>query len=111
MKATRRQALVGALAVPTAASVPAMARPGHAVVVYDPQLTQLVPPGARPIAGDPVRFAQGLFNDRPSLVLGISHHADRLMIADVGREAGYREVAAPASLGSRGWALAPAAVP
>jgi hypothetical protein len=59
------------------------------------------------IAGDRIRFARDLFARRPSLVVGVTRSADSLLIEEVGREAGYRSVTAPESLGAFGWALAP----
>ena len=115
MKATRRDALKGALAVPAAAAVPvaAWARGGKAVLVHDPRLAA----GRRlagvhdgevlAIAGDRIRFARALFARQPALVVGVTRSADALLIEDVAREAGYVAVTAPASLGSSGWALAP----
>ena len=106
MKATRRQALAGALAVPAAAGVPTLALAAGGVTIFDPNLGASAPAGARPIMGDPIRFAQDLFAARPAVVLGLTRAADALLIADVGREAGYRETPAPRSLGPFGWALA-----
>jgi hypothetical protein len=115
MKATRRDALKGALAVPAAAAVPtaAWARRGKPVLVHDPALAA----GRRlaamhdgevvAIAGDRIRFARALFARRPSLVVGVTRSADSLLIEEVAREAGYVPVAAPTGLGRSGWALAP----
>jgi hypothetical protein len=115
VKATRREALKGALAVPTVAAVPtaAWARGGKAVLVHDPALTSgrrvdaLHDGEVLAIEGDRIRFAKALVVRRPSLIVGVTRSADALLIADVAREAGYAPVAAPASLGSSGWALAP----
>ena len=102
---------MGALAVPAAGALPQARVRGRTVLLHDPELP--IPAtltGAlemRPIAGDPVRFARAVFVRAPAMVLGISRHADALLIEDVGREAGYRPVTAPASLGRHGWALAP----
>jgi hypothetical protein len=106
VKATRRQALAGALALPAAAGVPTLARAAGGITIFDPSLDVVAPAGARPITGDPIRFAQDLFSGRPAVVLGLTRGADALLIADVGREAGYREISAPRSLGPHGWALA-----
>lgn len=115
MKASRREALKGALAVPAVAAVPTAAwtRGGKAVLVHDPALA----PARRVAAlhdgevlaveGDRIRFAKALLARRPSLIVGVTRSADALLIADVAREAGYAPVAAPASLGPSGWALAP----
>lgn len=115
MKATRREALKGALAVPAAAAAPtaAWARGGEAVLVHDPglaagrRLAGLHDGKVLTIAGDRIRFARALFAARPPLVLGFTRSADALLLEDVGREAGYRPVAAPGGLGVSGWALAP----
>jgi hypothetical protein len=106
VKATRREALLAALAVPAAAAVPAVAHASGTVVVYGAGLGGHVPQGAVPITGDPIRFARELFARRPALVLGVSRSADALLIAEVGRENGFRELSPPASLGEHGWALA-----
>lgn len=97
MKATRRQALVGALAVPTVAALPsvAWARGAGAVLLHDPsleagrRLAQAHGGEVLAITGDRVRFARAVFAQRPPLVIGISRAADALLIEDVGREAGY----------------------
>jgi hypothetical protein len=115
MKATRREALKGALAIPAVAAVPtaAWARSGKTVLVHDPalgqaeRLTALAAGEVHAIAGDRIRFARAVFAARPALVVGLSRAADALLIEEVGREAGYVPVAVPAGLGPRGWALAP----
>ena len=125
IRASRRGALAGALALPAAA---AWAKPlpraaAGIVVLYDPSLS-----GARnfaawakaqggrslPIEGDRVRFARAVFERSPALVVGLSRSADFVLIEDVAREAGYVKVAAPPSLAgmlartpASGWALAP----
>ena len=115
MKASRREALKGALAVPAVAAVPtvAWARGGETLLVHDPELAA----GRRiaaahdgevvAIAGDRIRFARALFARQPSLVVGITRSADVLLVEEVAREAGYVPVPAPAGLGASGWALAP----
>ena len=115
MKATRRGVLAGTLAVPAMAGLPAAARArtGGTVLVHDPSLAAgraLAGAGdtdAMAITGDRIRFARTVFARRPALVVGLSRSADALLFEDVAREAGYRPVAAPASLGRFGWALAP----
>ena len=115
MKATRREALKGALAVPAVAAVPtvAWARAGSAVLVYDPTLTAARHLSAGhdgevlAVSGDRIRFASTLFSRRPSLVIGLTRSADALLIEEVAREAGYVPVGAPQGLGESGWALAP----
>jgi hypothetical protein len=117
VKATRRQALKGALAVPAVVGLPRTnwARNSEAVLLYDASLEadrhyaeahigQVIS-----IEGDRIRFARAVFERRPSLVIGLSRHADALLIEEVGREAGYRPVTPPASLGANGWVLAPSA--
>ena len=95
MKATRREALKGAMAVPAIAAVPRISRNVPTVVVVDPTLA-----ASRRIAdayegevltieGDPIRFARLLFERRPWLVVGVSRPADAMLIEEVGREAGY----------------------
>src|SRR5690606_11990749 len=86
-KATPREALMGALAVPALAALPgvALARGGGAVLLHDPSLEA----GRRlaeahrgevlAIAGDRIRFARAVFARRPSLVLGVSRAADALL--------------------------------
>jgi hypothetical protein len=98
---------MGALAVPAVASAAKLQAASAAITVYDPSLTPAPAVGALPIAGDRIRFARRLFERRPSLVIGLSHRADALLIEEVAREAGYAPAAAPASLGASGWALAP----
>lgn len=106
MKATRRQTLIGALAVPAVAGLPkaAFARGTGAVLLHDPALAAARRLAAMhggvtlPIEGDRIRFARAVFERRPSLVLGVSRPADALLIEDVGREAGY----APVSEGVEG---------
>jgi hypothetical protein len=106
VKATRRQAVLGALAVPAVASAAKLKAASPAVVVYDPSLVPSPTANAQPIEGDPIRFARALFERRPSLVLGVSRRADALLIEEVGREADYAPVTQ--SLHARfGWSLAP----
>ena len=126
MRATRRGALAGALALPAAAAMAKTARraPSGTVVLYDPSFQ-----GARSFAasaqlqggatalrihGDRVRFARALFERMPALVVGVSRSADAVLIEDVACEAGYVPVAVPPKLArmlhktsARGWALAP----
>ena len=107
IRASRRQALAGAVAAPLVAASPRRSSVGPTVTVYDPALASPPAAGARPIAGDRIRFARALFGQRPVWVVGLSRRADALLIEDVGRESGYVPVAAPAGLGAHGWALAP----
>jgi len=115
MKATRRGVLAGALAAPALAGVPRMAwaRGENTLLVHDPalaagrRLAQAHHGEVLAITGDRIRFARTLFERRPSLVIGVSRHADALLIEEVGREAGYVPVGVPGSLGPSGWALVP----
>jgi hypothetical protein len=126
IRATRRVALAGTLALPAAASFAKSARrkPSGTVVVYDPTfegartfaVSAQVQGGANPVRihGDRVRFARALFERMPALVVGVSRSADAVLIEDVAREAGYVPVAVPPALAgmlhktsARGWALAP----
>ena len=123
MKATRRGVLAGALAVPAVAGLPQMAwaRSGNAVLLHDPSLDagrrMAATHGGEALAieGDRIRFARAVFERRPSFVVGISRHADALLIEEVGREAGYEPVASGADplremiAGEKahGWVLAP----
>jgi len=95
ISATRREALLGALAIPAVAGVPRIERNVPTVVVLDPTLAasrriaaaydgQIVT-----IEGDAIRLARALFERRPWLVVGVSRPADALLIEEVGREAGY----------------------
>jgi hypothetical protein len=126
MRATRRGALAGALALPAAAAMAKSTRrtPSGTIVIYDPTFQ-----GARSFAasaqlrngasalrihGDRIRFARALFERMPALVVGVSRSADAVLIEDVAREAGYVRVAVPPALArmlyktsARGWALAP----
>jgi len=129
VKATRRGVLAGALAVPALAGAPrvASARAGDAVLLHDASLeagrrfAAAYGGEALPIEGDRIRCARAVFERRPSFVVGVSRPADALLIADVGREAGYvladdktvREMTAAAQPLDRGlvlgWVLAPRA--
>ncbi|GAA0271692.1 hypothetical protein GCM10009127_09930 [Alteraurantiacibacter aestuarii] len=100
MKTTRRNMLLGALAVPTVAG---LARwrwqyGAHSGLVHDPSLDagqrfaaagRAAGTSSRAIEGDTIRFAQELVASRPALIAGVSRHADALMIGEVALEAGY----------------------
>ena len=125
IRATRRAALAGALALPAAAAVaktPKKAASGT-IVLYDPSYQ-----GARSFAvsakvrgaeavrieGDRIRFARTVFARKPAMVVGVSRSADEVLIEDVAREAGYVTVPVPAAIArllhtasARPWALAP----
>jgi len=103
MAATRREALMGALAVPAVTGLPKWRwRYGEtSLLAYDPTLAagrRLAAGGELPrteaiaIEGDRVRFGRMLFERRPSLVVGMSRPADALLLEEVGAEAGYRRV-------------------
>ena len=131
MRATRRETLLAALAVPAVAGMPklAQARTGGAVLLHDPTLEEarraVEAHGGEALAieGDRIRFARKVFERRPSLVLGVSRQADAVLIEEVGREAGYvavdsaaeglrQQLAAPGSDNPGrviGWVLAPRA--
>lgn len=129
MKATRRDAMMGALAVPAVAGVPrlAWARGAGALLIHDPNLAagrrfaEVHDGEVLPIEGDRIRFARAVFERRPSLVIGVSRPADALLIEEVGGEAGYVPVSEGAGglremlAGHRdrglvlGWVLAPRA--
>ena len=116
IRATRREAVLGALAVPAVAGLPkaALARGTGAVLLHDPalaaarHLAAMHGGEALAIEGDRIRFARALFERAPALVVGVSRAADAVLIEDVGREAGYVPIAVPTSLaGEYAWALAP----
>ena len=113
MKTTRREAMLAALAVPAVAGMPRLKRSTAPLLVHDPKLAasrrMAETHGGEVLAieGDRIRFARAVFERRPSLVIGVSRHADALLIEEVGREAGYFGVNAPDSLGRFGWMLAP----
>jgi hypothetical protein len=133
IRATRREALAGALALPAVASLAKAPKrkASGSVLLHDPSLEvgrAFVAAGqARgdkvlPIEGDRIRFARAVFERVPALVIGVSRSADAVLIEDVAREAGYAPVAVPAPLAAMlagtqgpdrgqalGWALAPCA--
>ena len=102
IETTRREALMGALALPSVAGLPKWRwRHGEtSLLVYDPalaagrRLAEAGMPKAEPLAidGDRIRFGRQLFERRPGLVVGMTRPADALLIEDVGAEAGYRLV-------------------
>jgi hypothetical protein len=101
MRANRRAILAAAGALAGAATVAKAAecaRP-KALTLYDP-----AEPAARAFAearggkavaikGDRIRLARRLLADGPQQLTVIGRHADLLLIADVGREEGYRATA------------------
>ena len=125
IRATRREALMGALAVPAVAGMPRLKRGTTPLLVHDPmlaagrRLAEAHDGEALAIEGDRIRFARAVFERRPTLVIGVSRHADALLIEEVGREAGYlpvssggeglRKLIAGARPRDRGlvWVLAP----
>ena len=124
IRATRRAALAGALALPAAASLAksSVRAPTGTMILYDPSYegarsfaASARGPGTEALAihGDRIRFARALFARTPALVVGVSRSADAVLIADVGREAGYVPIAVPPAIAAmlhktsaRGWALA-----
>ena len=120
IRATRRAALAGALALPAAAAMAeARPKPSGTVLVHDPSLeagrrfaAAAEARGEKVLAieGDRIRFARRLFERAPALVLGVSRSADAVLIEDVGREAGYMPAAVPTPLADEfTWAVAPRA--
>lgn len=94
----------GALAVPTVAGLSgwqwrqAVAHPGQPLLLFDPSLGagqrfaragEAAGGAPQQFAGDPVRLMQGLLAARPSLIVGISRHADAVLAVEVAQEAGY----------------------
>lgn len=119
IRATRRGALAGALALPAVASfakTPKRKASGT-VLLHDPSLEAgrrfaavAQEHGDRSLAieGDRIRFARAVFEKTPALVVGTSRAADAVLIEDVGREADYVPVPVPTALaGPFTWALAP----
>lgn len=104
IRATRRTAMMAALAVPTVAGL-AHWRWKHgerSVLLFDDRLVAGRRFGAagrasggdvRAIEGDRIRFARAALAEHPALVAGVSRHADFILIEDVAREAGYRPAA------------------
>jgi len=125
IRATRRGALAGALALPAAAAVAKSAKraPSGTIVLYDPSFqgarsfaVSAQMRGAEPllIEGDRIRFARAVFARMPAMVVGISRSADAVLIEDVGREAGYVTIPVPPGIArllhtksAQPWALAP----
>jgi len=104
IRATRRTVMASALAVPTVAGLASWRwRHGEAsVLLYDPALAagrRFAGAGeaqggvVRAIEGDRIRLARAVLERRPTLVAGVSRHADALLIEDVAQEAGYARVA------------------
>ncbi|AKH43912.1 hypothetical protein FHS61_002681 [Altererythrobacter atlanticus] len=101
---TRRAALIGALAVPTVAGL-AQWRWRHgedSVLLHDSSLAagrRFADAGRMrggevlALEGDRIRLAGKVLERRPSLIAGVSRHADALMLEDVARESGYVRVA------------------
>ena len=100
IRATRRAALAGALALPAAASLaksPKRKAIGT-ILLHDPSLeagrrfaaaAHARGETALAIEGDRIRFARAVFEQRPAFVVGVSRPADALLIEDVAREADY----------------------
>jgi len=106
IRATRRGALAGALALPAAVSLAKSPRrkASGTILLHDPSLKagrRFAAAGrargeqVQAIRGDRIRFARAVFERSPALIVGVSRSADALLIEEVGREAGY----APAKSG------------
>lgn len=109
MKVSRRSilgggALAGALAVPTVAGLSgwqwrqAAAHPGQPLLLFDPSLAaglrfaragEAAGGAPQQLTGDPVRLMQRMLAARPSLIAGISRHADAVLAVEAAQEAGY----------------------
>lgn len=119
IRATRRAALAGALALPAAASLAKAPKrkASGTILLHDPSLeagrrfaasAQARGDKALAIDGDRIRFARAVFERAPALVVGVSRAADAVLVEDVAREAEYMPVAVPKPLaGKFAWALAP----
>lgn len=103
IRATRRGALAGALALPAVASLAKSPKrmASGTVLLHDPSLeagrqfaasAQARGDKVLAIEGDRIRFARAVFERTPALVIGVSRSADAVMIEDVGREFGYGPV-------------------
>lgn len=104
IRASRREAMMGALAVPTLAGLPQWRwQHGEAsVLVHDAALAAGrrfaaagTARGATVVAlsGDRIRQARRLLAGNPALVAGVSLAADALLMEEVAREHGYVRVA------------------
>lgn len=104
IRASRREAMMGALAVPTLAGLPQWRwQHGEAsLLLHDPALAA----GRRfaaagtvrggqvvALAGDRIRQTRRLLAANPALVAGVSLAADALLVEEVAREHGYVRVA------------------
>ena len=100
IRATRRAALAGVLALPAGASLAKAPKrkPNGSVLLHDPSLeagrrfaaaAQARGDEALSIEGDRIRFARAVFERAPALVFGVSRAADAVLIEEVAREAGY----------------------
>lgn len=119
IRASRRGALAGALAIPAAATLAKAPKreASGTILLHDPSLDsgrrfaaagQARGDKVLAIEGDRIRFARAVFERAPALVIGVSRAADAVLIEDVGREAGYVPVTVPTPLASKfAWALAP----
>lgn len=104
IKASRREAMMGALAVPTLAGLPQWRwQHGEAsILLHDPALAlgrRFAEAGAArggkvvELAGDRIRLARQVLASRPAMVAGVSLAADALLVEEVAAEAGYTRVA------------------
>jgi hypothetical protein len=97
VKASRRQTLAGALALPALGALPqaGLGRAGGTIFVHDPslqagrRLAAAHGSGVLAIEGDRIRFTRKVLEGCPALIVGVSRPADAMLIEDVAREAGY----------------------
>ncbi|MGC1268991.1 MAG: hypothetical protein WA842_00165 [Croceibacterium sp.] len=104
IRASRREAMMGALAVPTLAGLPQWRwQHGEAsLLLHDPALAagrRFAAAGTArggqvvALAGDRIRQTRQLLAANPALVAGVSLAADALLVEEVAAEAGYTRVA------------------
>lgn len=105
MKTTRREMMIGALAVPTVAGL-ASWRWQHgerSVLLHDSSLAagrRFAEAGCAAggqvlaLEGDPIRLMQQVLRDEPALIAGVSRHAEALLVEEAAGEASYVRVAA-----------------
>lgn len=101
IRTSRRGMMAGALAVPALAGFAGWRwhKGDEAVLLHDGSLeagrrfAQATEGRSQPVEGDRVRFMRRVAGAGPALIAGVTRHADLLLLADVAREAGYRQVA------------------
>jgi len=104
---TRRGFVGGVAATPLVlgvlASVPGTSfASGPRLLLFDPALAagrrfaeqamRLAAP-ARAIEGDRIRFARAVLAQAPASIFAVARHSDELLIGEVARELGYRQIA------------------